>query len=219
MAEEPIRIVVGEDETLVREGVVRILERAGFEVVGVATNADDLIRKAAGHHPNVVIADIEMPPDMTDDGLRAVQRIRAAQPGVGVIVLSQYLDRRYALELVGDGAQGVGYLLKERVGDMKLFVDAVRRVADGGSALDPDVVQRMVSRSGERGPLDGLTPRERDVMAGMAEGLSNQGIADQLFVTVGAVEQHVTSIFGKLGLHPSPQHHRRVLAVRHYLQG
>ena len=215
----PIRVVVGEDQALVREGIVRILEHAGLEVVGVAADADDLVRKAGAHNPDVVIADIEMPPEMTDDGLRAATRIRAAHPGVGVIVLSQYLEARYALELVGDQAEGVGYLLKERVGDIRLFIDAVRRVAAGGSALDPDVVQRMVGRHREQGPLDGLTPRERDVLLLMAEGRSNQGIADQLFVTVGAVEQHVTAIFGKLGLHPDPGDHRRVLAVLHYLRG
>jgi len=214
-----IRVVVGEDQTLVREGIVRILERAGLDVVGVAADAEDLVRKAGAHRPDVVIADIEMPPEMTDDGLRAATRIRAAQPGVGVIVLSQYLEGRYALELVGDRAEGVGYLLKERVGDITLFIDAVRRVAAGGSALDPDVVQRMVGRSREPGPLDGLTPRERDVLALMAEGRSNKGIADQLFVTVGAVEQHVTAIFGKLGLPPDSGDHRRVLAVLHYLRG
>jgi DNA-binding NarL/FixJ family response regulator len=214
-----IRVVVGEDQALVREGIVRLLERAGLEVVGVAADAEDLVRKAGAHRPDVVIADIEMPPEMTDDGLRAAKRIRAAQPGVGVIVLSQYLEGRYALELVGDRAEGVGYLLKERVSDITLFIDAVRRVAAGGSALDPDVVQRMLGRSREPGPLDGLTPRERDVLVLMAEGRSNQGIADQLFVTVGAVEQHVTALFGKLGLPPDRGDHRRVLAVLHYLRG
>lgn len=217
--ERQLRVVVGEDQALVREGIVRILERAGLEVVGVAADAEELIRKAGAHGPDVVIADIEMPPEMTDDGLRAAKRIRATQPGVGVIVLSQYLEGRYALELVGDQAEGVGYLLKERVGDSALFIDAVRRVAAGGSALDPDVIQRMAGRSREPGPLDGLTPRERDVLVLMAEGRSNQGIADQLFVTVGAVEQHVTAIFGKLELHPAPGDHRRVLAVLHFLRG
>ena len=216
---QPIRVVVGEDQALVREGIVRILERGGLEVVGVVADAEDLVRKTGAYRPDVVITDIEMPPEMTDDGLRAAKRIRTEQPGVGVIVLSQYLDGRYALELVGDRAEGVGYLLKERVGDITLFIDAVRRVAAGGSALDPDVVQRMIGRSRESGPLDGLTPRERDVFALMVEGRSNQGIADQLFVTVGAVEQHVTAIFGKLGLHPDPGDHRRVLAVLHYLRG
>lgn len=213
-----VRVVVGEDQALVREGIVRVLERAELQVVGVAADAEDLVRKARAHNPDVVIADIEMPPEMTDDGLRAAKRIRATQPGVGVIVLSQYLEGRYALELVGDRAEGVGYLLKERVGDFTLFIDAIRRVAAGGSALDPDVVQRMLGRSREPGPLDGLTPRERDVLVLIAEGRSNQGIANQLFVTIGAVEQHVTAIFAKLGLHPDPEDHRRVLAVLHYLR-
>jgi DNA-binding NarL/FixJ family response regulator len=214
----PIRVVVGEDEPLVREGIVRVLEEAGFEVVGMAGDAEDLVRKAGAHHPDVVIADIQMPPDLTDDGLRAAQQIRASQPEVGVVVLSQFLEDRYALDLVGDRAQGVGYLLKDRVGDLALFIDAVRRVAWGGSALDPEVVQRMVGRRREQGPLDELTPREREVLGLMAEGRSNQGIADALIVTVAAVERHVTSIFSKLGLHQAPEDHRRVLAVLQYLR-
>jgi DNA-binding NarL/FixJ family response regulator len=214
----PIRVVVGEDEPLVREGIVRVLEEAGCEVLGVAADAEDLVRKAAAHHPDVVIADIQMPPDLTDDGLRAAQRIRSSQPAVGVVVLSQFLEDRYALDLVGDRAQGVGYLLKDRVGDLALFIDAVRRVARGGSALDPEVVQRMVGRRREEGPLDELTPREREVLALMAEGRSNQGIADELIVTVAAVERHVTSIFGKLGLRQAAEDHRRVLAVLQYLR-
>ena len=214
----PIRVVVGEDEPLVREGIVRVLEEAGFEVLGVAGDAEDLIRKAGAHHPDVVVADIQMPPDLTDDGLRAAQRIRSTQPEVGVVVLSQFLEDRYALDLVGDRAQGVGYLLKDRVGDLALFIDAVRRVARGGSALDPEVVQRMVGRRRQEGPLDELTPREREVLGLMAEGRSNQGIADALIVTVAAVERHVTSIFSKLGLHQAPEDHRRVLAVLQYLR-
>jgi DNA-binding NarL/FixJ family response regulator len=214
----PLRVVVGEDEPLVREGIVRVLEEAGFEVLGVAGDAEDLVRKAGAHHPDVVIADIQMPPDLTDDGLRAAQQIRASQPEVGVVVLSQFLEDRYALELVGDRAQGVGYLLKDRVGDLALFTDAIRRVARGGSALDPEVVQRMVGRRREEGPLDELTPRERQVLGLMAEGRSNQGIADALVVTVAAVERHVTSIFSKLGLHQAPEDHRRVLAVLQYLR-
>ena len=213
-----IRVVVGEDEPLVREGIVRVLEEAGLEVVGVAGDAQDLVRKAGAHHPDVVIADIQMPPDLTDDGLRAAQQIRASQPEVGVVVLSQFLEDRYALELVGDRAQGVGYLLKDRVGDLALFIDAIRRVARGGSALDPEVVQRMVGRRREEGPLDELTPREREVLALMAEGRSNQGIADAMIVTVAAVERHVTSIFSKLGLHQAPEDHRRVRAVLQYLR-
>jgi DNA-binding NarL/FixJ family response regulator len=214
----PLRVVVGEDELFVREGIVRILEHAGLDVVGVAADADDLVRKAGAHHPDIVITDIEMPPGMTDDGLRAAQQIRAAQPAVGVLVLSQYLEGRYALELVGDRAEGAGYLLKDRVGDPSLFIDGVRRVARGGSALDPAVVQRMVRRSRQGGPLDGFTPREREVLALMAEGRSNQGIADELVVTPPAIERHVTSIFSKLGVHQAPGDHRRVLAVLKYLR-
>ena len=213
-----IRVVVGEDQPLVREGIVRVLEEAGLEVVGVAGDAEDLVRKAGAHHPDVVIADIQMPPDLTDDGLRAAQQIRSTQPEVGVMVLSQFLEDRYALDLVGERAQGVGYLLKDRVGDLALFIDAVRRVARGGSALDPEVVQRMVGRRREGGPLDELTPRDLDVLRLMAEGRSNQGIADALVVTVAAVERHVTSIFSKLGLQQAPEDHRRVLAVLQYLR-
>jgi DNA-binding NarL/FixJ family response regulator len=211
-------VVVGEDQPLVREGIVRVLEEAGFDVVGVAGDAEDLVRKAGAHHPDLVIADIQMPPDLTDDGLRAAQRIRSTQPEVGVVVLSQFLEDRYALELVGDRAQGVGYLLKDRVGDLALFIDAIRRVARGGSALDPEVVQRMVGRRRDEGPLDELTPREREVLELMAEGRSNQGIADAMIVTVAAVERHVTSIFSKLGLHQAPEDHRRVRAVLQYLR-
>jgi len=214
----PIKVVVGEDQTLVREGIVRILERAGIEVLAVAADAPDLVRKAGAHRPDVVITDIQMPPDMTDDGLRAAKQIRSTQPQTGVVVLSQFLEGRYALDLVGERAEGVGYLLKDRVGDAELFVDAIRRVARGGSALDPDVVQRMVGRTREDGPLDTLTPREREVLVLMAEGRSNRGIADELVVMVPAVERHVTSIFGKLGLQQSPDDHRRVLAVLRYLR-
>jgi len=213
-----IGVVVGEDQTLVREGIVRILERAGIEVLAVAADAPDLIRKAGAHRPDLVITDIQMPPDMTDDGLRAAKQIRSAQPQIGVVVLSQFLEGRYALDLVGDRAEGVGYLLKDRVGDAGLFVDAIRRVAQGGSALDPDVVQRMVGRTRGDGPLDTLTPREREVLVLMAEGRSNRGIAAELVVMVPAVERHVTSIFGKLGLQQSPDDHRRVLAVLRYLR-
>ena len=213
----PIRIVVGEDQPIVREGVVRVLEAAGFEVVGTAATADDLVRKAGAHKPDVVVTDIQMPPTSTDDGLEAAKAIRSAQPDVGVLVLSQYLEDRYALELLGDGAEGVGYLLKDRVGDLVVFTDAVRRVANGGSALDPEVVQRMVDRPRVESPIDELTPREREVLALMAEGRSNQGIADELVVTAAAVERHVTGIFSKLGLRQTPEDHRRVLAVLQYL--
>jgi DNA-binding NarL/FixJ family response regulator len=213
-----VRVVVGEDQPLVREGIVRVLENAGFEVVGVAGDAPDLLRKTNAHKPDVVVTDIQMPPDGTDDGLRAAIEIRAAQPGTGVVVLSQFLEDRYALELVGERAEGVGYLLKERVGDLKLFIESVRRVAAGGSALDPQVIQRMLGRRRSTSPLDDLTPRERDVMALMAEGRSNGGIAAELTVTIPAVERHVTHIFDKLGLRQAPEDHRRVLAVLEYLK-
>jgi DNA-binding NarL/FixJ family response regulator len=213
-----VRVVVGEDQPLVREGIVRVLEKAGFEVVGVAGDAPDLLRKTNAHKPDVVVTDIQMPPDGTDDGLRAAIEIRAARPDTGVVVLSQFLEDRYALELVGERAEGVGYLLKERVGDLKLFVESVRRVAAGGSALDPQVIQRMLGRRRSTSPLDELTPRERDVMALMAEGRSNGGIAAELTVTIPAVERHVTHIFDKLGLRQAPEDHRRVLAVLEYLR-
>jgi DNA-binding NarL/FixJ family response regulator len=213
-----VRVVVGEDQLLVREGIVRVLEQSGFEVVGVAADAQDLLRKTNAHKPDVVITDIQMPPDRTDDGLRAAIEIRRTRPETGVIVLSQFLEDRYALELVGERADGVGYLLKDRVGDPKLFADSVHRVAAGGSALDPQVIQRMVGRRRENSPLDELTPREREVMALMAEGRSNSGIAAELVVTVAAVERHVTGIFDKLGLRQAPEDHRRVLAVLEYLK-
>jgi DNA-binding NarL/FixJ family response regulator len=218
MADWPkLRVIVGEDQPIVSAGIVRVLEDAGHEVVAVAADADDLVRCARLHHPDVIVTDIQMPPTSTDDGLRAAKQIRADQPGVGVLVLSQFLESQYALELLADGAEGVGYLLKERVGDLATFVDAVGRVAIGGSVLDPAVVRRMVDRPRRKDPLDSLTSREREVLALMAEGLSNQGIADQFVVTVAAVERHVTSIFSKLDLRPTPEDHRRVLAVLLYL--
>jgi DNA-binding NarL/FixJ family response regulator len=213
-----VRVVVGEDEPLVREGIVHVLEDAGFEVVGVAADAADLIRKTNAHKPDVVVTDIQMPPDRSDDGLRAALQIRRERPDTGVVVLSQFLEDRYALELVGERAAGVGYLLKERVGDLTLFAESVRRVANGGSALDPDVVQRMVGRRRTSSAVDALSPRERAVMALMAEGRSNTGIAAELVVTVSAVERHVTNIFDKLGLRQAPEDHRRVLAVLEYLK-
>jgi DNA-binding NarL/FixJ family response regulator len=213
-----VRVIVGEDQPFVREGIVRVLGDGDFDVVGTAADARDLIRLADAYRPDVVVADIQMPPEHSDDGLRAALAIRAAHPGVGVLVLSQFLEDAYALALVADGAQGVGYLLKEKVGDLRMFTDAVRRVAEGGSVLDPDVVARLVGRKRTAGPLDSLTPREREVMALIAEGRSNAGIARELVVTVAAIERHVTSIFDKLGLHASPEAHRRVLAVLKYLQ-
>ena len=213
-----IRVLVGEDQPFVREGILRVLQEGGFEVVGAAADAGALLRMAEAYRPDVVVADIQMPPDHGDDGLRAALAIRAARPGTGVLVLSQFLEDTYALALVADGAQGVGYLLKEKVGDLRAFVDAVRRVAEGGSVLDPDVVARLVGRKREAGPLDNLTPRERQVLGLIAEGRSNGGIASELVVTVAAVERHVTSIFEKLGLRQAPDVHRRVLAVLTYLQ-
>jgi DNA-binding NarL/FixJ family response regulator len=212
-----VRVIVGEDQSFVREGIVRVLDDGDFDIVGTAADARDLIRLADAYRPDVVVADIQMPPGHSDDGLRAALAIRAAHPGVGVLVLSQFLEDSYALALVADGAQGVGYLLKEKVGDLRMFTDAVRRVAEGGSVLDPDVVARLVGRPRTAGPLDTLTPRERQVLALIAEGRSNVGIAQELVVTVAAIERHVTSIFDKLGLHASPDAHRRVLAVLTYL--
>jgi DNA-binding NarL/FixJ family response regulator len=214
----PIRVLVGEDQPLVRQGIVSVLEERGFEVVGVAGDADELVRKAGGHKPDVVVTDIQMPPHNADDGLRAAIAIRRQRPETGVIVLSQYLEDRYALDLVGDRAEGVGYLLKDRVGDLTRFIDAVERVAEGGSALDPDVVQRMVGRRRRTSKLDDLSKRERQVLELMAQGRSNQGIADELVVTVAAVERHVTSIFSKLDLRPASEDHRRVLAVLEFLK-
>jgi DNA-binding NarL/FixJ family response regulator len=215
---EKIRVVVGEDQSIVREGIVSVLQDGGFAVVGTTDHADELVRMADAYRPDVVIADIQMPPDRTDDGLRAALAIRAARPGAGVLVLSQFLEDRYAFDLVAGGAQGVGYLLKEKVGDMGMFADAVRRIADGGSVLDPDVVARLVGRKRKASPLDDLTPRERQVLALIAQGLSNAGIAHELVVTVAAIERHVTGIFDKLGLNQTPEAHRRVLAVLTYLR-
>ena len=197
---------------------MRVLTDSGFDVVGTVGDARDLVRKARLDHPDVVVTDIQMPPGHADDGLRAALEIRSAQPGVGILVLSQFLEDRYAFDLVADGAQGVGYLLKEKVGDLRVFTDAVRRVADGGSALDPDVVARLVGRHRRSSPLDSLTKRETEVLSLIAEGYSNAGVARELVVTVAAVERHVTSIFDKLGLQQSPDQHRRVLAVLNYLQ-
>jgi DNA-binding NarL/FixJ family response regulator len=213
-----MRAVIAEDSVLLRAGLVRLLAEAEIDVVGEAGDAEDLLRKTRAHKPDVVITDIQMPPDRTDDGLRAAIEIRRSRPETGVVVLSQFLEDGYALELIGERADGVGYLLKDRVGDPKLFVDSVHRVAAGGSALDPQVIQRMVGRRRDNSPLDELTPRERQVMALMAEGRSNSGIAAELVVTVAAVERHVTGIFEKLGLRQVPEDHRRVLAVLEYLK-
>jgi DNA-binding NarL/FixJ family response regulator len=215
----PVRVVLGEDDVLMREGIARLLVEGGFEVVAQAGDADELLRKALAHHPDVVVADVQMPPGLADDGLRAALEVRRQRPETGVLVLSQYYEEEYALELIGEHPEGIGYLLKERVGDVEAFLQAVARVAGGGSALDPEVVGRMLGRRRAHGPLDSLSPRERDVLAAMAEGKSNQGIADALVVTEAAVEKHVTGIFHKLGLGPTPTEHRRVLAVLTYLRG
>jgi DNA-binding NarL/FixJ family response regulator len=212
------RVVIGEDDLLLREGIARILADAGFDVVAQAGDADDLLRKALAHRPDVAIVDVQMPPGHGDDGLRAAVELRKQRPETGVLVLSQFYEERYAVELIGENAEGVGYLLKERVGNVRAFTDAVERVADRGSALDPEVVARMLGRRRSAGPLDTLSPRERDVLASMAEGKSNRGIAQDLVVTEAAVEKHVTNIFSKLRLDPEPNEHRRVLATLTYLR-
>jgi DNA-binding NarL/FixJ family response regulator len=213
-----VRVVVADDSVLLREGIVRLLEESGFDVVGQAGDAEDLVRKVAAHKPDVAVVDIRMPPTNTDDGLRAALEIRGRLPETGVLVLSQYVEEGYALDLVGDSAGGVGYLLKDRVADVERFVDAVKRVAEGGSALDPEVVSQLLGRARRDDPLEVLSPRERDVLELMAEGRSNAAIAEQLVITERAVEKHVTSIFGKLDLAPAPADHRRVLAVLTYLR-
>jgi DNA-binding NarL/FixJ family response regulator len=213
-----VRVVVADDSVLLREGVVRLLEENDFEVVGQAGDAPDLLRKVNAHKPDVAVVDIRMPPTNTDDGLRAALEIRSQYPDTGVLVLSQYVEEGYALELVGESAGSVGYLLKDRVADVDRFVDSVRRVGEGGSALDPEVVAQLVGRARREDPLDELTPREREVLALMAEGRSNTAIAEQMVVTERAIEKHVTSIFGKLGLVPTSEDHRRVLAVLTFLR-
>jgi DNA-binding NarL/FixJ family response regulator len=214
----PLRVVIAEDDVLMREGMARLLVEGGCDVVAQAGDADDLLRKALAHRPDVAVVDVQMPPRREDDGLVAALELRRRLPGIGVLVLSQFYEESYALDLIGDSAEGVGYLLKERVGDVAAFVDAVQRVAAGGSALDPQVVGRMLGRRRAAGPLDELTPRERDVLSAMAEGKSNLGIAKSLFVSEAAVEKHVTGIFQKLGIGPSTTEHRRVLAVLTYMR-
>ena len=213
-----MRVVLAEDSVLLREGVARILGEAGFDVAGQAGNADELLLKVRSYSPDVAIVDIRMPPTHTDEGLQAAKEIRERYPDVGVLVLSQYVEPAYAMELLAESAEGVGYLLKDRVGDVKEFAEAVRRVAEGGSALDPAVVSQLVGRRRRDDPLADLTPREREVLELMAEGRSNQGIAERLVVTERAVEKHVTNIFGKLRLPAAPEDHRRVLAVLTYLR-
>jgi DNA-binding NarL/FixJ family response regulator len=213
-----VKVVIAEDSVLLREGLARLLSDAGFEVVGQSGTAEDLMLKVRSYEPDVAIVDIRMPPTHTDEGLQAAQAIRAEHPNTKVVVLSSHIESGYAVELLSDDASGVGYLLKERVSDVKDFVGAVERVAAGGTALDPEVVSRLVGRRRGTGPLDELTPREREVLQLMAEGRSNSGIGEVLVVTDRAVEKHVTNIFSKLGLHATGEDHRRVLAVLTYLR-
>jgi DNA-binding NarL/FixJ family response regulator len=213
-----MRVIVAEDSVLLREGVVRLLQEAGHEVVGQAGDPEDLMRKVRAHKPDIAVVDVRMPPTQTDEGLRAAKEIRSELPEIGVLVLSGYVEPTYAQELLAENAEGLGYLLKDRVADVDTFADAVQRVGSGGSALDPEVVSLLMGRAREDDPLEELTPREREVLGLMAEGRSNGAIAEHLVVSERAVEKHVTSIFGKLGLTASGEDHRRVLAVLRFLE-
>jgi len=215
---EPITVVIAEDNVLLREGLTRLLQESGFEVSGQAGDAEDLIRKVGAHRPDVAVIDVRMPPTHTDEGLRAARTIRSQHPATAVLVLSQYVEETYALELLSESTERTGYLLKDRVSDVDTFVDAVRRVAGGGSALDPEVVSLLLGRRRREDPLEPLTAREREVLGLMAEGRSNAAIAEALVVTERAVEKHVTSIFSKLDLVPTMEDHRRVLAVLAYMR-
>jgi DNA-binding NarL/FixJ family response regulator len=212
-----VRVVIAEDGVLLREGLGRLLADEGHEVVGSVEDALGLVEAVERERPDVCVVDVRMPPTFTDEGLRAAIEIRERWPGTPVLVLSQYVEERYATELLSDESGAVGYLLKQRVADVRDFLDALERVAGGGTALDPEVVAQLLARA-RRHPQDELTPREREVLGLMAEGLSNAGIARRLVVTEGAVEKHVTSIFAKLGLEPAETDHRRVLAVLQYLE-
>jgi DNA-binding NarL/FixJ family response regulator len=216
-ATRPLRVTVGEDDVLLREGITRILTGAGLDVVAQSGDADDLLRRTLAHRPDVMIVDIQMPPRGEDDGLRAAIELRRREPDTGVLILSQFCETAYIVALIGERPEGIGYLLKERVGDVTAFVDAVTRVASGGSALDPEVVSRMLGRRPRGDPLQPLTARELAVLAAMAEGKSNRGIAESLFVSQAAVEKHVTAIFRKLRIAPADTEHRRVRAVLTYL--
>ena len=213
-----MRVVLADDTVLLREGIARLLADSGFDVVAQAGNAEELMLKVRSYTPDVVIVDIRMPPTHTDEGLRAAQEIREKYPDIGVLVLSQYVESGYAMELLAESAEGVGYLLKDRVSDVGEFAAAVRRVGEGGSALDPAIVSQLVGRRRRDDPIEALTPREREVLELMAEGRSNSGIAERLVVTERAVEKHVTSIFGKLRLPQASEDHRRVLAVLAFLR-
>ena len=215
-----LRLVLADDSMLLREGIARLLTESGFEIVGQAGGADELVAAVRRHRPDVAIIDIRMPPDHTDEGLRAAEVIRAEHgTEVGILVLSQYVETSFALRLVADGVGGVGYLLKDRVDDLDDFADAIRRIARGGSVIDPEVVARLVGSRRTRVPLDDLTVREREVLALIAEGRSNQAIGDRLFLAPKTIEAHIASIFSKLGLLPAPDDHRRVLAVLAHLRG
>jgi DNA-binding NarL/FixJ family response regulator len=213
-----MRVVVAEDNTLLREGVARLLEDAGMEIVGTCDTAEVLLEVVGAHRPDVAIVDIRLPPTHTDEGLVAAEEIRAGHPDTSVLVLSQYVELGLAMRLIGESAEGTGYLLKDRVADVDEFAGAVRRVAAGGTALDPSIVSQLLGRRRDDDPVERLTPREREVLELMAEGCSNQAIAERLVITLRAVEKHVTSIFGALGLPSTGAEHRRVLAVLAYLR-
>jgi len=213
-----MRVVVADDTLLLRAGVARLLEEAGFEVVGESSTPEDLLLKVRSFSPDVAIVDIRMPPTYSDEGLRAAQEIRARHPGVGVLLLSQYVELGLALKLLAESAEGIGYLLKDRVSDLDEFAAAIRRVGQGGSAIDPTIVSQLLGRKRPDNPLESITPREREVLELMAQGRSNQAIADRLVITLRAVEKHVSSIFDKLGLPATSDDHRRVLAVLAFLR-
>ena len=213
-----MRVVIAEDSVLLREGLERLLAESGVEVVGTCQTGEELLLKARSYDPDVAIVDIRLPPTHNDEGMRAALELRSRQPEVGVLVLSQYVELGLAMKLLSESAEGAGYLLKDRIGDVKEFVEAVHRVASGGSAIDPIIVSTLLSRRRSDDPLARLTPREREVLELMAEGRSNQGIADRLVITLRAVEKYVSSIFAKLGLPDTGGEHRRVLAVLRFLQ-
>jgi DNA-binding NarL/FixJ family response regulator len=214
-----MRVVIAEDLALLRDGLKRLLTDSGFEVVATVADGDALVRAVMGHKPDVCVVDVRLPPTFTDEGIRAALEARSRMPGLPVLVLSQYVERTFAAELLSDGRGGVGYLLKDRVADVREFVEAVRRVAQGGTAMDPEAVAQLLGGRSDDSPLDELTPREREVLELMAEGRTNHAIAERMVVTEGAVEKHVSNIFGKLGLPPSDVDHRRVLAVLAFLRG
>jgi DNA-binding NarL/FixJ family response regulator len=217
VTEQALRVVIAEDSALIREGIARLIDESGGTVVAKVGDGDAFVAAVEQHRPDVSVVDVRMPPTQRDEGLRAAIEARRRVPGAPILVLSQYVERQYATELLADRGGGVGYLLKDRVGDIREFMDALRRVANGGTALDPEVVAQLMARNRTDDPLSTLTPREREVLAAMAEGRTNIGIARQLSITEGAAEKHISNIFGKLQLPESPSDHRRVLAVLAYL--